>query len=345
MDDLRRFSADALFSLPDATLVADAHGRVIAANAAAQALFAPHQPALNGASVADLINLLDPLGRRFELDWPHATDQQDPVDLHLPDGRTLQLQTVFRRDDQGAPAGWIVRLADISILTAAMRQREQALQLLTHDMRSPQTSILALLATTPDLPTETAERIAAYARRTLALADGFVQLARAEVTPVSLEPLDLADVAVEAIDEVWPQSVQRKIRIEQVGGDTPLMVLGDRGVLARALVNLLGNAVKYSPPGSTITVTLSEQASPSGPMVSAAIADQGPGFSREEAASAFRAFQRFERPGQTLAGGGVGLGLAFVQAAISRHGGEVSCRSESGVGAEFTVRLPRYGVG
>ncbi|AZS22769.1 MULTISPECIES: CHASE2 domain-containing protein [unclassified Caulobacter] len=345
MDDLRRFSADALFSLPDATLVADAHGRVIAANAAAQALFGPHQTALNGASMADLINLLDPLGRRFELDWPHATDQQDPVDLHLPDGRTLQLQTVFRRDDNGAPAGWIVRLADISILTAAMRQREQALQLLTHDMRSPQTSILALLATTPDLPSETAERIAAYARRTLALADGFVQLARAEVTPVSLEPLDLADVAVEAIDEVWPQSVQRKIRIEQVGGDTPLMVLGDRGVLARALVNLLGNAVKYSPPGSTITVTLSEQASPSGPVVSAAIADQGPGLSREEAASAFRAFQRFERPGQTLAGGGVGLGLAFVQAAIARHGGEVSCRSEPGVGAEFTVRLPRHGVG
>jgi signal transduction histidine kinase len=57
-----------------------------------------------------------------------------------------------------------VRLADISILTAAMRQREQALQLLTHDMRSPQTSILAMLATTPDLPPELSDRLAAYAR-------------------------------------------------------------------------------------------------------------------------------------------------------------------------------------
>ena len=344
MDDLRRFSADALFSLPDATLVADERGRVIAANAAAQTLFRPHQTALNGASLADLINLLDPLGRRFELDWPQATDRHDAIDLHLPDGRAFQLQTVFRRDERGAPAGWIVRLADISILTAAMRQREQALQLLTHDMRSPQTSILALLATTPDLPKETADRIAAYARRTLALADGFVQLARAEVTPVSLEPLDLADVAVEAIDEVWPQSLQRKIRIEQVGGEAPLMVLGDRSVLARTLVNLLGNAVKYSPAGSAITVTLSEQPSSGGPLVSVAIADQGPGFSREEAATAFRPFQRFERPGHALAGNGVGLGLAFVQAAVARHGGEVSCRSEPGVGAEFTVRLPRHGA-
>jgi CHASE2 domain-containing sensor protein/signal transduction histidine kinase len=347
IDDLRRFSADALFSLPDATLVADARGRVIAANAAAQTLFKPAKTTLHGASLADLMNLLEPLGRRFELDWPpnphEVTDRHEPIDLHLPDGRAYQVQTVFRRDEQGAAAGWIVRLADISILTAAMRQREQALQLLTHDMRSPQTSILALLATTPDVPPELAERIKAYAKRTLALADGFVQLARAEVTPVSLEPVDLADIAIEAIDEVWPQSVQRKIKIVQAGDDMPLMVLGDRSVLARTLVNLLGNAVKYGPEGSTITVTLSEQPSPNGPTANVVIADQGPGFSREEAATAFRPFQRFERPGHDLAANGVGLGLAFVHAAVARHGGEVSCRSEPGVGAEFTVRLPRHG--
>ena len=344
IDDLRRFSADALFSLPDATLVADARGRVIAANAAAQTLFRPSQTVLHGASLADLINMLEPLGRRFELDWPQETERHDPIDLHLPDGRAYQLQTVFRTDETGAGAGWIVRLADISIQTAAMRQREQALQLLTHDMRSPQTSILALLATTPDVPPELAERMSAYAKRTLALADGFVQLARAEVTPVSLEPVDLSDIAVEAIDEVWPQSAQRKIRIEQTGDDTPLIVLGDRSVLARTLVNLLGNAVKYSPEGSTITVTLSEQPSDNGPTANVAIADQGPGFSREEAATAFRPFERFERPGHDFATNGVGLGLAFVHAAVARHGGEVSCRSEPGVGAEFTVRLPRHGL-
>lgn len=345
MDDLRRFSADALFSLPDATLVADAHGRAIAANAAANALFRPTQLTVLGASLADLVNALEPLGKRFELDWPPPADEHEPIDLHLVDGRVFQLQTVFRRDETGAPAGWIVRLADISILTAAMRQREQALQLLTHDMRSPQTSILALLATTPDLPTETADRIAAYARRTLALADGFVQLARAEVTPVSLEPVDLADITVEAIDELWPQSAQRRIEIQQIGGETPLVVLGDRGVLSRTLINLLGNAVKYSPEGSRITVTLSEQSSPNGPMAHVAIADQGPGFSREEAAAAFLPFQRFERPGSVAGAGGAGLGLAFVHAAVARHGGEVSCRSTAGVGAEFTVRLPRLVAG
>ena len=339
MDDLRRFSADALFSLPDATLVADSRGRVIAANGAARKLFKASQATLPGVSLADLINTLEPLGRRFELDWPQATDRHEPIDLHLADGRAYQLQTVFRRDKDGAGAGWIVRLADISILTAAMRQREQALQLLTHDMRSPQTSILALLATTPDLPPETSERIAAYARRTLALADGFVQLARAEVTPVSLEPVDLTDIAVEAIDEVWPQSAQRKIKIEQFGDDAPLMVQGDRGVLARTLVNLLGNAVKYSPDGSVIVVRAATVLDGGRTYVEVSVADQGPGLTAQEAALAFRPFQRFDRPGAEAAHG-AGLGLAFVQAAATRHGGGVTCKSAPGQGAVFTLRLP-----
>lgn len=341
IDDLRRFSADALFSLPDATVVLDARRRVVAANAAAQALLrATHLP-LAGASVASLLNALEPLGRTFDESWPPEAERIAPVDLHLSDGRAYQSQTVFRRDEAGESAGWIVRLADITTLTAAMRQREQALQLLTHDMRSPQTSILALLATTPDLPGDVSDRLAACARRTLALADGFVQLARAEVTPVAMEPLDLCDVAVEAVDELWPQCRQRHIEIEQESCDAPLMVLGDRGVLARALVNLLGNAVKYSPEGSRIKVSTRSTRVDDRTFVDVSISDQGPGLSPEEAAIAFQAFQRFDRPGSEAAGG-VGLGLAFVDAAAARHGGGVLCVSAPGAGATFTLRLPEY---
>lgn len=341
IEDLRRFSADALFSLPDATIVLDVRRRVIAANAAAQSLLRGTHLPLAGASIASLLNALEPLGRSFDESWPPEAERIEPVDLHLSDGRAYQSQTVFRRDEAGESAGWIVRLADITTLTAAMRQREQALQLLTHDMRSPQTSILALLATTPDLPEEVSDRLAACARRTLALADGFVQLARAEVTPVAMEPVDLCDVAVEAVDELWPQCRQRNIEIQQDGCDAPLMVLGDRGVLARTLVNLLGNAVKYSPEGSQIRVSAHATRQDGRAFVDVSISDQGPGLTPEEAAMAFRAFQRFDRPGSDAAGG-VGLGLAFVDAAAARHGGGVLCASTPGAGATFTLRLPEY---
>jgi CHASE2 domain-containing sensor protein/signal transduction histidine kinase len=343
IDDLRRFAADALFSLPDATLVADAARQVIAANAAAQALLAQRPWVLEGGGLADALNALEPLGRTFPASWPSEGDADHPIDLHLADGRAFQIQTVFRRAEPphgaGESAGWIVRLADITPLTAAMRQREQALQLLTHDMRSPQTSILALLATTPDLPSDVAERLAACARRTLALADGFVQLARAEVTQTAMEPVDLCDVAVEAIDELWPQCRQRHIEIRQEGCEAPMIALGDRGVLARALVNLIGNAVKYSPDGSTIVVRAATMLNGGRTYVELSIADQGPGLTPQEAALAFRPFQRFDRPGSEAAGG-AGLGLAFVQAAATRHGGGVSCASTPGGGATFTLRLP-----
>jgi CHASE2 domain-containing sensor protein/signal transduction histidine kinase len=343
IDDLRRFSADALFSLPDATLVADDVRRIIAANAAAQALFAHAPGVLEGGVLADALNALEPLGRTFPPTWPAEADGGRPIDLHLADGRAFQLQTVFRRDEAGPAdhggAGWILRLADITPLTAAMRQREQALQLLTHDMRSPQTSILALLATTPDLPAEVAERLAACARRTLALADGFVQLARAEVTEVAMEPIDVCDVAVEAVDELWPQCRQRRIEIRQQGCDNPMIVLGDRGVLARALVNLIGNAVKYSPDGAVITVRGATVLDGGRTFIDLAVIDEGPGLTPGEAALAFRPFQRFDRPA-VAAVDGAGLGLAFVQAAATRHGGAVTCTSVPGQGATFTLHLP-----
>jgi CHASE2 domain-containing sensor protein/signal transduction histidine kinase len=344
IDDLRQFSADALFSLPDATLVADAERRVIAANAAARTLLGRAPQAQDGGTLACALNALEPLGRTFPPTWPTEADSGRAIDLHLADGRAYQLQTVFRRDEAGDSAGWILRLADITPLTAAMRQREQALQLLTHDMRSPQTSILALLATTPDLPAEVSERLAACARRTLALADGFVQLARAEVTQTAMEPLDVCDVAVEAVDELWPQCRQRRIEIRQEGCDAPMMVLGDRGVLARALVNLIGNAVKYSPDGAGITVRAAAVLDGGRTFIDLAVIDQGPGLTPEEAALAFRPFQRFDRPGGAAADG-AGLGLAFVQAAAARHGGAVTCTSTPGQGATFTLRLPEAVAG
>jgi CHASE2 domain-containing sensor protein/signal transduction histidine kinase len=346
IDDLRRFSADALFSLPDATLVADAERRVIAANAAAQSLLRRARQATDAGTLACALNALEPLGRTFPPTWPTEADSGRAIDLHLADGRAFQLQTVFRRDEAGGDAGWILRLADITPLTAAMRQREQALQLLTHDMRSPQTSILALLATTPDLPADVSERLAACARRTLALADGFVQLARAEVTQTTMEPLDVCDVAVEAVDELWPQCRQRRIDIRQEGCDAPMMVLGDRGVLARALVNLIGNAVKYSPDGAGITVRAAAALDGGRTFIDLAVIDQGPGLTPEEAALAFRPFQRFDRPGASASAiDGAGLGLAFVQAAAARHGGAVTCTSTPGQGATFTLRLPEAVAG
>ena len=341
LEELRRVAADTLFRLPDATLVTDSRGGVVAVSRAAQALFAGlGYASVQGMSIGWLLTELAPLDRAFGDNWP--SDQPDPptIDLRLGDGRAFELQTVPRTDDQDRTVGWIVRLVDVTALQAALRQREQALQLLTHDIRSPQTSILALLdnQTGEDIAPEAAYRIRTCALRTLALADGFVQLSRAEAaTP--LEPLNLCDVVVDAVDELWPQSRQRQIEILQTGGDEPRYVLGDRAILTRAFVNIIGNALKYGPPGSRIHVSVERLRREGQDLIAVSVKDQGPGLSPAEIAAVFEPFRRFERR-EAAAADGVGLGLAIVQAAAAGHHGAVTCRSAPGEGATFTLELP-----
>ena len=326
MDALRRFADDILASLPDATLVTDAEGIVIQANAAGAALLGPD---LVGRRLTDLLRRLEPQS----LDAPVAGTH--PLDLR--DGRTLLMTSAPRQGEGGGQVGEVVSLADATQLMATARQREQALQLLTHDMRSPQTSILALLQQSPGLEPTVVGRIAANARRTLALADGFVQFARAEASILVREPVDLCDVISEMADELWPQAQQRKIEFLQEGCDDPCLALGDRSLLARAFANLFQNAVKYSPAGAQIVVALVRENG----RARISVTDQGPGLSPEEMAGVFEPFKRFARPS---AGGdaGAGLGLAFVRSVVVRHGGQVTCTSAPGAGARFVVELPEW---
>ncbi|MDO8322877.1 MAG: CHASE2 domain-containing protein [Phenylobacterium sp.] len=326
MDALRRFTDDILASLPDATLVTDAGGIVIQANAAGETLLGSD---LVGRNLTDLLRRLEPQGLDAPVSGTHP--------LELSDGRTLLMMRAPRRGEGGGQAGEVISLADATQLMATARQREQALQLLTHDMRSPQTSILALLQQSPGLEPTVVGRIAANARRTLALADGFVQFARAEASVLVREPVDLCDVISEMADELWPQAQQRKIEFLQEGCEEPCLALGDRSLLARAFANLFQNAVKYSPAGAQIVVALARENG----RARISVTDQGPGLSPEEMAGVFEPFKRFARPS---AGGdaGAGLGLAFVRSVVVRHGGQVTCASAPGTGATFVVDLPEY---
>lgn len=326
MDALRRFADDILASLPDATLVTDADGVVIQANAAGEVLLGPD---LVGETLAVLLGRLEPVGLE---DGRRAGTHP----LALRDGRTLLMMTAPRRGEGGGQVGEVISLADATDLMATARQREQALQLLTHDMRSPQTSILALLQQSPGLEPTVVGRIAANARRTLALADGFVQFARAEASVLVREPVDLCDVISEMADELWPQAQQKKVEFIQEGCEEPCLVLGDLSLLARAFGNLFQNAVKYSPAGGRIVVTLVREDG----RARVSVTDQGPGLTPGEMESVFEPFMRFARP---QAGGdpGAGLGLAFVRSVVTRHGGRVGCESAPGAGARFVVDLPQ----
>jgi CHASE2 domain-containing sensor protein/signal transduction histidine kinase len=379
VQDMKRFVWDSLDSMPEPILVSDVRGVVLIANHAAKAHFArlgaplPErrhmQAVLDGLTLVKTIDgdaatdveqnqfahahwpaLLDPARNEF------AALMAQGVEVRDANGRDYLLRYATCTNAQGETTGWIAGLVDVSALHAAERQREDALRLLSHDMRSPQASILALVEierarAEPTLARDLLERIERYAQRALTLADDFVQLARAESQAYVLEPVDLAELIIDASDEVWPQAHAKRITLQTDAGTDDEnyddgdghWICVDRSLMTRALVNILNNAVKYSPPDTRIVCSVESDAPalvPGGARrVSCTIRDQGYGIPKEQQAGLFERFRRFhasERPEV----GGAGLGMAFVKTVVTRHGGDVEVVSAPGEGTAFTIWLP-----
>lgn len=229
----------------------------------------------------------------------------------------------------------------IATLRQAIAQREQALRFLSHDMRSPQNGILALTQLRrqgqrqPD--GQFLDQIDGYAQKTLALVDGFVQLARAESMALALREVDLVDLLASECDARWPQARQNGMTITFESETQAAYVEADPGVLARMFGNLLDNAVKYGKGGSTpeISCRLLRE----GGFWRVRIRDQGRGISEQQQRTLFEPFARFgdDQPDNPP---GSGLGLAFVMAVVRRHGGDIRVQSAVGAGSLFEVSLP-----
>lgn len=162
---------------------------------------------------------------------------------------------------------------------------------------------------------------------TMSRADsGQIQLQR-----TSVGVLDLAKESAALLEVLAEEKHQTIV----VGGDPSLTVRGDRLILRQALINLIDNAVKYSPSGGGIEVRVRSTSKD----VLIEVQDSGPGISAEHAEKVFQRFYRVDKA-RTRAEGGTGLGLSIVEWAVSANGGSVELNCGPGPGCTFTVRLP-----
>ncbi len=221
----------------------------------------------------------------------------------------------------------------LATFRTAQRHRAEALQFLSHDMRAPQVSTLALLRGAHDRGDPAFEqRLADNAQLTLQLAESYVQLARAESQDLQLSLFDTAQALIDAADTLWPQADARGLRLVTPTDPSEMLVRGDRPLMTRAFMNLIDNAIKFSPPGGEVVCTLHAAPDAQPPRWRIAIRDQGPGMTQA-------AFERLQKPFERdhPEGTGLGLGLAFVATVIKRHGGAFALRADGG--AVFDVLL------
>jgi two-component system OmpR family sensor kinase len=210
----------------------------------------------------------------------------------------------------------------------------------SHELRTPLTSIRGfaeLYRQGGGDPAHVIGRIEHHAARMGALVEDLLLLARLDQQrPLERVPVDLLTLAADAVQDAAATAPSYQIALRAYG-DQPPVVLGDELHLRQVIGNLLTNAVRHTPPGTAVTVTVSTVED----SVVLEVADNGPGLAPEDADRVFERFFRTD-PARTRERGGTGLGLSIVQALVAAHGGNVSLASAPGAGARFAVRLPLY---
>jgi CHASE2 domain-containing sensor protein/signal transduction histidine kinase len=349
--DMHQFVIDNLNSMPDATLVLSQTGEILMYNRIARDYFATlnldktHTPTLE--AIFSKFDMHQEGGSK-RTDWReellHSTPGNTAVEIETRDinKREFLIKSAPSRMTDGSMLGWIVSLIDVTTLRAAERRREESLNFISHDMRVPQSSILALIqlqrnpSTAFEIP-EFLNRIEKSVETTLNLADDFVHLAKAESQSYQLQDTDFSSLLAEAADDMWAFAHSKSISIvvdTQEVEDCWLNV--DRSLVIRALGNLLSNAIKFSPKGSEIICSAKPLHTETGSSVVCNITDHGKGISEADRAAIFSPFLRADEQDHD----GVGLGLAFVKMVVERHNGSVEVSSIVGLGSTFTITLP-----
>jgi signal transduction histidine kinase len=225
---------------------------------------------------------------------------------------------------------------------AVARLQSDFVAAVSHEFRSPLTSIRSLseMLARGRVPAEP-ERRRAYdvlvreSERLHKLVEGLLDFGRmqAGTAPYKLEPMDAATMVRELVAEFQEQVAEKGYRIELVAEPELPRIRADPEALARALWNLLDNAVKYSPESKTVEVGVARE----GEQVAIHVRDQGIGIPASQKKEIFR---KFVRGGNAPRVRGAGLGLAMVDHIVRAHGGQVKLESAPGQGSRFTLLLP-----
>lgn len=226
-------------------------------------------------------------------------------------------------------------LSDITELRQSQTQRDRALQFLSHDMRTPLASILSLThksnsegmskGTQPNLQRE---KIIHHANALLEMMDDFILTVSAEAPQYKVQQVLLDNLINDAIEQVTDLAEAKGVHIKDASLESSLFVMANTRLLLRALINLIYNAVKFSPIGSTITIEVQAQSHPNAQETHAVITLTNPVEILGGSADLIPSMPGF------------GLGLDFVDTVIQKHHGHISREIPTQGTANVRISLP-----
>lgn len=324
--------AQALDAMDLGVVLRRADGRQVFRNAAAEAFaLARHGEALVERAVEEL------MGAALT---GQVTERE--VELYGPPLRAYVVRCFPLWDDEetATPIGALALVEEATERRRVDQVRRDFVANISHELRTP-VGALGLLAETiqdepdPETLRRLAGRMVTEADRVARTIEDLLELSRIEFGDETyVDDVDLASVVEEAVSRIRAAAEHRRVEIAIVDQQTTV-IRGDRRQLVSALYNLLDNAVKFSPSGAVVEVSIDA----SDGRARLTVTDHGVGIPHRDLDRIFERFYRVDRA-RSRETGGTGLGLAIVRHVVANHGGEVTVRSAEGEGSQFTLSLP-----
>ena len=352
----QRFGAEVLSEASDGHAVAYLDGTLAYIN---PTLLKAARLTESEARILDLFTLLDRF-RAGVFDEPSIavrrvlqTGDAYERELHFPEhNQTLELRIALvteRNSDNGnsaQPLCLAVTVRDVTRIKEYEKLKSDMISLMSHELRTPITSIngfAELLMNDEAIPAESREFLSiinSESQRLSRMINTFLavtQLEAADKQEVLKIPLKLDDVVRETLTSLQPVAKKKRIRLVEQPSQRLPPVAADRSLITQVVTNLVGNAIKYSPERTTVTVSTRLEAD----TVRLSVEDRGYGIPPEAIDRVWEKFYRVTRDGQEKDEESTGLGLSFVREVVEQHGGTVALESEVGRGSKFSFTLPR----
>lgn len=257
----------------------------------------------------------------------------------------IRAHTASVKDLEGHNMGTVTVLEDLSHLLELEKMRNEFIGMVSHELRAPLSAIeqmINVVLMKEDLGEKERNFLSRAKERLRGLVDFINKLLEVSRIEAGMaiqrrEPLDLKEVVQKAVDLFSGEALNKGLTFSVELPQDPLpLILGDPQGLEGVFVNLISNAIKYTPPGGKITVSLTQE----GDYLKVSVSDTGVGIPKEDLPRIFDKFYRV-RTKETRQVIGTGLGLAIVKGIVEAHLGRIEVKSELGKGSVFTVYLPK----
>lgn len=289
----------------------------------------------------DRTRVQEALKNHFETGNPFSEEYR------ISDGKGSYFSVADRataiRNKKGKPVRLIGALSDITERKRSEQMKSDFVSFVTHQLRTPLSGIKWMLELATDM-TENPEEVQSFIRdarvstdRLIELVNNLLDISRLERgrLQIALRRIDLADLTKGVVGEITPLLLEKKQTLSILAADDLPQPYADVQLLRQAILNLVSNAIKYTPAGGEIRIQIACENN----RIRWAIKDTGIGIPKADLGKLFEKFYRAENA-SAIETKGTGLGLYLVRLIVEQFGGNVWCESEEGAGSTFQFTLP-----